>query len=83
MSSAYGDTFAGIYAVTDGDSEITIVNTGSITAESLLAIDTEGGATEIVNEGLIIGRVDLTEEDDSLRQLRHLRGAGGERLRRR
>src|SRR5262249_19136983 len=26
---------------------------------------TEGGATEIVNEGLVIGRVDLTEEDDS------------------
>src|SRR5262245_58924224 len=63
--SAYGDTFAGIYAATDGDSDITIVNTGSITAESLLAIDTEGGATEIVNEGLIIGRVDLTEEGDS------------------
>ena len=63
--SAYGDTFAGIYAATDGDSDITIVNTGSISAVSGLAIDTEGGATEIVNEGLIIGRVDLTEEDDS------------------
>jgi autotransporter family porin len=56
--------FAGIYAVTEGD-DISIVNTGSISAVSGLAIDTEGGATEIVNEGLITGRVDLTEEDDS------------------
>src|SRR5262249_43540490 len=56
--------FAGIYAVTDGD-DITIVNSGSLSAVSGLAIDTEGGATEIVNEGLVIGRVDLTEEDDS------------------
>ena len=60
----YGDAFAGIYAVTDGDSEISIVNTGAITAESLLAIDTEGGATTIINKGTITGFVDLTEEND-------------------
>ena len=61
---AYGETFAGIYATTDGDSEITIINYGSVTAESLLAIDTEGGATTIVNKGTVTGFVDLTEEDD-------------------
>jgi outer membrane autotransporter protein len=57
---------AGICAAAEGDdSDITIVNYGSITAYSGLAIDTEGGATEIINEGLITGRVDLTEEDDA------------------
>lgn len=56
---------AGICAVTEGDdSDIKIVNYGLIAAESGLAIDTEGGATEIINKGLIAGRVDLTENDD-------------------
>lgn len=56
---------AGICAVTEGDdSDITIVNYGSVSAVSGLAIDTDGGATTIDNKGLVKGRVDLTEADD-------------------
>ncbi|MEX2165770.1 MAG: autotransporter domain-containing protein [Methyloceanibacter sp.] len=48
------------------DSSITIVNTGSITADSLFAIDTVGSATTIVNMsgGVITGFVDLTDRND-------------------
>jgi outer membrane autotransporter protein len=56
---------AGICAAAEGDdSDITIVNYGSISAGSGLAIDTEGGATTIINRGIVTGFVDLTEEDD-------------------
>ncbi|MGV1013904.1 MAG: autotransporter domain-containing protein [Methyloceanibacter sp.] len=45
---------------------INIFNTGSITAGSLLAIDTDGAATTIVNTsgGVITGFIDLTDEND-------------------
>jgi autotransporter family porin len=55
--------------VTEGnevESRIDIFNTGTITADSLLAIDTFGARTTIVNEGagVITGFVDLTEFND-------------------
>jgi len=53
---------------------IDIFNTGSITADSLFAIDTFGARTTIVNEGggVITGFVDLTEFND-----RFINRAGG------
>jgi outer membrane autotransporter protein len=57
---------AGICAAAEGDdSDIRIVNYGSITAESLLAIGTVGGPTEILNAGLIEGFVVLNPEGDT------------------
>ncbi|MBM3544821.1 MAG: hypothetical protein FJX44_10030 [Alphaproteobacteria bacterium] len=47
-------------------SGITIHNTGTITAGSLLAIDTEGASTTIINTngGVIEGFIDLTDRQD-------------------
>jgi autotransporter family porin len=63
--------------VTEGnevENRIDIFNTGTITADSLLAIDTFGARTTIVNEGggIITGFVDLTEFND-----RFINRAGG------
>lgn len=60
--------FAGVRAVTDEfENEITIVNkgSGSIAAESGLAIFTEGGPTAIFNAGLVEGYVLLNTEDET------------------
>jgi autochaperone domain-containing protein len=42
----------------------TIINSGDISAGSLLAIDVDGGAATILNRGLITGFVDLTSYGD-------------------
>ena len=53
----------GIFA--RGPTDIDIINSGFLTADSLLAIQTRGASTEILNAGTILGFVDLTDEGDT------------------
>jgi autotransporter family porin len=60
--SVYG-SFAGIYARSFGGT--TIVDSGDISAGSLLAISVRGAAAQIYNSGHITGFVALTNSDDA------------------
>ncbi|MBM3545058.1 MAG: autotransporter outer membrane beta-barrel domain-containing protein [Alphaproteobacteria bacterium] len=60
---ASGPLSTGVYAFSLL-SDIVIVNTGSISAGTLLAIDTYGASTQIFNTGRITGFVDLTDSPD-------------------
>jgi len=60
---ASGPLSTGVYAFSLL-SDMVIVNTGSISASSLLAIDTYGASTQIFNTGHITGFVDLTDSPD-------------------
>lgn len=57
--------FAGIFAQAE---TTTIVNSGSITADSLFAIGVTGGEAEIINSGIITGFVDLFVLGDFVNQ---------------
>ena len=62
--SVYG-YLAGIHI--DSVSGAYIQNYGEISGFDGLAIDVDGAAVEIDNEGIILGRVDLTDNDDLFR----------------